>query len=475
MKRLLPLLLLIFGCTISANATHLMGGDLIVTHDSGTVYTVKFTLYRDTSGIPLSASEMLYIDSFNASSGQYAMISQASVPRNMALSTLLLPSFPYGIEVGVYTYDINLTAGSKYRFVYYNCCRNGAIQNATAPLNESMVLYTDFEVPAAANNSTPDFLALPVAYFPINTPITYNPLPYDPDADSIAWGLNTPIGDYTIATGTMTNVAGFTTPPGAATGPFTMNALTGQISWEPNTLGNFIQSFEVKEYRNGVQIGKIIRDMQYVVVAGAGPTPSFSMVSPYMTNSGDNYYYVYYDPGQPLNFQIAGTESSTGANLQMLAYGGVFQMPNPATFSVSGSGNSITGNLSWTPSASYTKDETIVFRLRDGMFSQDFTLVMRKNPSPSAVNTVTAMANNVSVYPNPAHDQLTVNLDLKNDIQGNICLYNALGQNIHTIYEGKLAKGKYQLSDHFNLPAGVYQLVVKDKGQVLKTERLLVQ
>ncbi|PZF74479.1 T9SS type A sorting domain-containing protein [Taibaiella soli] len=475
MKRLLPLLLLlIFSCSIAARATHLMGGDLIVTHNSGNNYTVTITLYRDTTGIPLTSVDFLYVDSLSATTNQFVGVLQTTVNRNWTLGTALIPSFPYGIEVGVYTYDVNLVPGNTYRFVYSNCCRNGAIQNATAPLNENMVLYTDFQAPAAANNSSPDFLAMPVAYFPVNTPITYNPLPYDPDADSIAWGLNTPIGAYQAPTA-MVSVAGFTTPPGATTGPFTMNPVTGEISWQPNTLGNFIQSFEVKEYRNGVQIGTIIRDMQYVVIPGGGATPSFSMVSPYMTNSGDGYYYVYYDPGQQLNFSISGQEASSTANLQMQAYGGVFQMAVPAMFGVTGSGNNITGNFTWTPPVTYTKDETIVFRLRDGMFSQDFTLVMRKNPSPASVGNVTAAMNSVRIFPNPAHDQVTVMLDLKNDIQGNICLYNALGQKARTIYDGKLVKGKYQLRDDFNLPAGMYQLVVRDNGQVLKTERLLVQ
>lgn len=480
MKRLLFLFVLALTLSTGARATHLMGGDMTVHQDSAGSVTFTMSLYRDTSGIPLGTSEEVQLFTYNPVTGGYLLTSTWSIPRNMALSTLLLPSFPYGVEVGVYTAQMTLAPG-QYRFVYNTCCRNGAIQNASNPLNESMDLYTDYTLPAAPDtNSTPEFLALPVAYFAVNSPATYNPLPYDPDADSISWGLNTPYGNYSFTTGggsmSFMPVAGFTTPPAATSGPFTMNPVTGQISWTPNTLGNFIQSFEVKEFRNGTQIGSIIRDMQYVVIAQSGTPPSFVMATPYMTNTTDDYNYVYYTPGQPLSFSIGGTDADPGTTLEMQAYGEVFELPNnPASFSVQGSGASINGNFTWTPSATFNKDEITVFRLRDGMFTKDFTVIFKKNPNPASVHTLAAGVNDISIFPNPAHNELNVHLDITREINSSICIFNVLGQQVHTMYQGKIQKGKINLKDNISLSTGVYQVVVKDNNQVLKTERLLIQ
>jgi hypothetical protein len=480
MKRLLLLIMLAFSLPFAVKATHLMGGDMVVHQDSANSVTLTISLYRDTSGVPLGTSETMQLFSYDSATGNYLLMSTWSIPRNMALSTLLLPSFPYGVEVGVYTAQIPLAPG-QYRFVYNTCCRNGAIQNAANPLSESMTLYTDYTMPAAPDtNSTPEFLALPVAYFAVNSPATYNPLPYDPDADSIAWNLNTPYGNYAFTTGggsmSFAPVGGFTTPAAASTGPFTMNPFTGEITWTPNTVGNFIQSFEVNEYRNGMQIGRIIRDMQYVVIPQMGNPPAFIMNTPYQTNTADNYNYLYYTPGQPLQFAIDGSDSDPNTALEMRGYGEVFELANnPATFNVSGSGGSITGNFSWTPPATFSKDEITVFRLRDGLYTKDFTIVFRKNPNPAAVTNVVAGVNDISIYPNPAHNELNIHLDLTKDINSSICICNMLGQQVQTVYQGKLMSGKTNLKDNINLPAGVYQVAVKNGNEVLKTVRLLIQ
>ncbi|HTM66766.1 MAG TPA: hypothetical protein VL093_10625, partial [Flavipsychrobacter sp.] len=273
MRRLL-LLLLTVAAGLSAQATHLMGGEIVAQFDTANNnYTITMTHYRDTMGIPMDLTVTL--DVYQGNGGVWSLVTSRTVPLNTALSTLLLPNFPYGVEVGVYTDTISLAPGS-YRIVNETCCRNGAILNMAQPLNESMSLYTDLYVDVA-NNSTPGFLAMPVAHFPINQPAYYNPLPYDPDLDSLNWNLNTPISTSgTSGSLVFTNVAGFNPPAADPLGPFTINPITGEITWTPDTVGNYVQSFEVNEVKNGVPVGKIIRDMQYVIVPGNGNnSPNF--------------------------------------------------------------------------------------------------------------------------------------------------------------------------------------------------------
>jgi hypothetical protein len=454
-----------------------MGGDLVVQKDTAGVYQLTLSLYRDILGIPLANPEEVDMYFWNTATNTYTFSTTFFINYNGTLSTALLPNFPYGVEVGIYTYPLPGLSAGKYRFVYHTCCRNGAVQNMSAPLNESMPLYTDLEVTASPSNSTPGFLAMPVTYFPVNSPASYNPLPYDPDADSIAWDLNTPIGNYTNTGGTpvFTSVAGFTAPSAAASGPFTMNPVTGEITWTPNITGNFVQSFEVKEYRNGVQIGSIIRDMQYIVVPGDSNTtpPAFVSSSPYMTNASQGYKYIYYTPGQPLSFTIGGSDQDANTNLQMQSFGTVYQLPVPAVFTTLGSGANISGTFNWTPPAGFNKDMIVVFRLRDNVFTKDFTLLMRRNPT--AIVEVGNIAQNVKVFPNPAKDQLYISMDLKQDINGSVSLYSSLGQKVKTFYTGRMMKGSFRLDEAINLAPGVYFLNVTGEGKTVYTQTVVVQ
>lgn len=475
-------LLIIFFLALIANtarATHLMGGDLVATSDTSGTYTLTLTLYRDTLGIPLATSEIIDLYIYDAVNNVYVSAGASlTAPLDPVLSTALLPSFPYGVEVGVYTTTVTLTPG-KYRFVNMTCCRNGAILNAATPLAESMVIRTDLEVDANLN-STPGCLALPVAYFPVNVPSTYNPLPYDPDGDSISWNLNVPIGyyeyDMPTAAFTFTDVLGFAAPAADPAGPFTMNPVTGEISWTPDTVGNFIQSFIVNEYKNGVQVGSMVRDMQYVVIPGNGnSSPFFVPVTPYNTNTSQNYYYAYYTPGQLFSFQIEGTDLDQ-STLQMEAYSELFQNNNPAVFNTNVIGTDIVGTLQWTPASTYNKDVTVVFRLRDGMFTQDFTLLLKKNPNPNSVTTISSNISNVTAYPNPAHHELNVLLQLdKNVDNASVTLYNPLGQKISELYNGKLMKGNITLNHPINLAPGIYYLNVRENGTTVKTINVSVQ
>jgi hypothetical protein len=254
-----------------------------------------------------------------------------------------------------------------------------------------------------------------------------------------------------------------------------MNAVTGQISWTPDTVGNYIQSFIIDEYKNGVQVGSMIRDMQYVVVPqGSNSSPLFMQITPYLTNPTQDYNYAYYDPEQPFSFQIQGVDPDNN-NLQMQCFSELLTGANPATFTVAGAANNIIGTFNWIPSLNATKDILVVFRVRDGIFSQDFTLLLRKNPNPTNVKNASSMINNLVVYPNPAKNKLNISVDLQKDINSDISLFNSLGQNVSSIYQGKLKKGNNILTQNLDLPAGIYHMVVKDNGAVIKTVRVAVQ
>ena len=486
--RLFPLLAFALLAYLPTNATHLMGGDIGVTKDANGAYILEHVNFRDTLGIPAYAQAQYHVEKWDTSTSAWVHITSGSMPQDTVNSGGLLVGIPYGIEVYRYKSDAgdldtifaNNGVG-KYRFITKDCCRNIAIQNLTNPGSESFVItceYTYDPAPTASQYS-PEFLAIPIIYGPINNAWVYNPLPFDADADSLSWSMNTPHGKYTPAGG-IVNCVGYTTPPAAATGPFTLNSATGQVDWTPNTLGNFVASFEITEYKNGVEIGSVLRDMQYVVIPDSnanGPIamPEFTPITSYNQqqpdpNENNGYNYMYYNPGVPLSFTIGATDQNNGDVLTMTAFGELLNNGSNAAFSFvsTGSGNQVNGTFTWTPNATDSKDFVIVIRANDGAFSKDFTLVLRKWVAPTTVNNL-ANDLNITVYPNPVKANSQVSLQINTnenmrdvqlqivDISGKIIE----AQNLNVIHAGTT-----DIKLNENLQTGFYfaKVIAKDES-----------
>ncbi len=478
MKKLLPLLLLL--CMgLGAQASHLMGGEISVKDLGNSMFEVKITNYRDTMGIPMYQEVDLYVDSFDAATATYYNMGSQTIDLNPAYSLPLLPNFPYGVEVGIYV-DTLLLGPGQYRLTSYECCRNAAIINMANPGSEGMALVTDFTAPAVGDtNSSPDFLQMPVTYFPLNTAINYNPVPIDVDGDSLAWSLNVPYGDYSNTNGVDT-VAGFVAPSADPSGPFTMNPVTGEITWTPDMLGNFVQSFKIDEYRNGVLQGSVIRDYQYVVINPTGnnqaPPQAVVQSGNVQYNSTDDYYYMEYTPGQLLTFNIVGTDADVNTTLTMTSVSKIFNLNDPATFTTSLIGSNLNGVLNWTPPAGYNEKEIIVFRVQDGTWTTDYTLRLEpKNSNPTGIDNVESSVSQLEVYPNPTQNEFTLSLNNKKSGSASIEIYNHLGQNVGQIFQGDLPSGQWKMQHQEELPAGVYMISVRIEGEQAQTIPLMIK
>ena len=64
-----------------------------------------------------------------------------------------------------------------------------------------MEFLTYVNVDSANPNSSPTYIAPPVIYLPTNNVWQYNPLPFDPDGDSLVWNLSVPLSNNTTVAG----------------------------------------------------------------------------------------------------------------------------------------------------------------------------------------------------------------------------------------------------------------------------------
>ena len=439
---------------MGASASHLMGGQITAQHLGGLDYQVTLKIYRDTLGINVTSSLNINIESINTT------VYSNSIP----LLTMGPVSLGNGAEEYTYTGDVTLPSAGQYLLSWSNCCRNSSILNLTNPAGAGMFLSSILD--CNSTNSTPDFLNPPVTLAQNNQPFYYNPLPFDADGDSLHWALDIPQDQGPGSTSFP--IAGYFHPLSDPSMPFSMDSLTGEISMLPNTIGNFVISIICEEYRQGVLLGKIRRDMQFIV----SPAPNNPVPPAFIPNATPISYRTFtFPPGYAFQMSISAPDPDN-QTVNITANGEVFQLAqNAATFSVN-STTPVTADFQWTPAAMHARSlpYLTVFRVSENFgpftFSNDYSY--RFFVDPTITSVVDHQFGQPSIYPNPANDVLHIRyFSLLGGEKVNMGIYNVAGQlisenlfntaggeNLFTVPTEQLNEGLYLLrfNQNFSKP-----------------------
>ena len=478
MKKLL-LFTLATALSMSSYSTHLMGGQIVTSYlgtDSlGSHYAVELTAYRDTIGIPMVTSAVFYVSELDTS-GNWNSLFSSTVSYDTTSGNLFLPvQSAYGVEVYIYNDTITLPGDGYYSISYEECCRNGAIINMSNPLSESMRLTTYFTSDSLNPNSSASYLSPPVAYLPADTLWSYNPLPFDPDGDSLVWSLVTPLGLTSMVNGyEYLSDSIYSNPSGI----FTLDSVTGSLSWSASLVGNFEASFLIEEYRNGAKIGEMRRDMQFIVVPDTlNSMPQVSNMQSVPTNSG-GYPYVKINPGQNYQLHLIANDADVNDVLDMEAYGAPFNFSvSPASHSVSltGNGNEIEGIFSWTPDITHISPipYIVVFRTTDFFFYYDETIQFEVTSEVLSLTNIEGIEIS-NIYPNPANNKLFIPISLDRSDNVSIEIYNMIGVKISE-NNMNLGTGNHMIMKDIDLNSGQYIVVIRDKnGTAINTQQLVI-
>ncbi|MDG2059548.1 MAG: T9SS type A sorting domain-containing protein, partial [Flavobacteriales bacterium] len=465
--------------SMSSYSTHLMGGQIVTSYlgtDSlGSHYAVELTAYRDTIGIPMVTSAVFYVSELDTS-GNWNSLFSSTVSYDTTSGNLFLPvQSAYGVEVYVYNDTITLPGDGYYSISYEECCRNGAIINMSNPLSESMRLTTYFTSDSLNPNSSASYLSPPVAYLPADTLWSYNPLPFDPDGDSLVWSLVTPLGLTSMVNGyEYLSDSIYSNPSGI----FTLDSITGSLSWSASLVGNFEASFLIEEYRNGAKIGEMRRDMQFIVVPDTlNSMPQIANMQSVPTNSG-GYPYVKINPGQNYQLHLIANDADVNDVLDMEAYGAPFDFSvSPASHSVSltGNGNEIEGIFSWTPDITHISPipYIVVFRTTDFFFYYDETIQFEVTSEVLSLTNIEGIEIS-NIYPNPANNKLFIPISLDRSDNVSIEIYNIIGVKISE-NNMNLGTGNHVIMKDIDLNSGQYIVVIRDKnGTAINTQQLVI-
>lgn len=460
MKKLLLTLILGLGLTNYTNASHMMGGQITVEHISGMDYRVVYTAYRDMTGIPIAqVASINFVDSVSGTS--------FIVPIHYdTLVTVLVP----GVEEYVYDTIVTFPNAGSWYISYEECCRNAAILNMTSPASESHHFYSIVLIDTT--NSTPVFLNPPIVMAQENVPFYYNPLPFDFDGDSIAWSLDVPLSSSGLP------VAGYVLPSSDSLVPFNMDPLTGEITFLPNQLGHFQVSVRVKEYRNGIQIGEITRDMQLIVVQSLNVPPVLMISSNSAPFNGKTYTIA---PNAAFSMTVSIFDQDN-QGLTLTGNGEAFGLAsNPAVLSVVNGASSATATVAWTPNSTQARTAPYVIGLRvsenygNMVFQSDVSVSLRVGVEVTGINENSNDAQ-LSVSPNPAADQFNIQFVSKSNSDVAVDVMTIDGKNAAQFVNTEIAAGLNVIQvNNLHLAKGIYIVRLNQDGKSLGMQRLVIQ
>ena len=295
------MILLAFTVSLTASASHLLGG-YMQAYQRGNTDTVDLyvTLFTDPQGISQST---IVVNEYKNVNGSYQ--SQANIT-----VTNPQPGYFQGMNISQYHTVLVLTSGD-YRFVYSNCCR-GMMSNASSSMNSSFTIGMDF-MKSSMPNSAPVLLNFLPSTWVTGTQQQSMMFSFDVDGDSISIEADDALNQYST-TGTFVPLAPFNQLNNYGTYNVNMN---GVITWSPTTMGLFCTGYKISEYRNGVLIGTNRVQQVYTVVQGSTPNVS----APFnMTFNNDSTITINHDLNDGDSLQV-GFTGSNYTNAQLVIFG----------------------------------------------------------------------------------------------------------------------------------------------------------
>lgn len=328
---------------IDVFATHNRAGEITYRQISGLTYEFTIATYTKESSVDADRSE-LTIFWGDGTSSVLPRTAEASLGNDIKLNRY----------TGTHTYS------GPFNYVVYMIDPNRieSILNISGSVNVPFYIEDTLKIldPTVYGfNSSPILLNPPIDFGNVNEIFLHNPNAFDPDGDSLSYRLIPP------KQGVGMNVPGYTSPMQINPGPdniLTLDEKTGELRWEyPQRQGIYNVAILITEYRNGLPIGTVVRDLQIIIQAENNRPPVIEGKDEICVVAGDTIREIY-----------RATDPDAGNQIRFISNGAPYQVAqDKAVFSVLQQGNPATAQFYWETSCSHLRntDYQIVIKAED--------------------------------------------------------------------------------------------------------------
>ncbi|MBO7571067.1 MAG: gliding motility-associated C-terminal domain-containing protein [Bacteroidales bacterium] len=193
--------------------------------------------------------------------------------------------------------------------------RNANVTNIPNSVNTLFAISTTMIIePTLGLNSTPILTQPPVDKAAVGQVFVHNPGAYDPDGDSLSYKITpcreengTPIPNYSYP---------------AASNYIRVDEITGDLVWNtPVYVGVYNVAMLIEEWRDGIKIGEIIRDMQIEVYDSGNTIPQIDLVA--LDTVYGNHDSICIEAGTHFMFNVEARDANNDSII-LTAYGAPF-------------------------------------------------------------------------------------------------------------------------------------------------------
>ena len=273
MKRKLLLVIGFLFCFVfTARATHQRAAEITYKWLGGNAYEFTLTCYTYTPSPAGLQRDSLLV--------QWGDGSEAYIPR------VVLQNLGEDYTLNVYKQIHNYSTSGAYTISMEDANRNFGVINVPNSVMVPMHIETELVInPFLGYNNSVQLLNAPVDKGCVGKLYLHNPSAYDPDGDSLSYRLVTCKGQDGI------EIPGYTLPQ--ASHSIEIDPVTGELRWDaPILQGEYNVAIMVEEWRHGVKIGSVVRDMQILISACGNDLPEIQCDEQYCLMAGEQLDFV---------------------------------------------------------------------------------------------------------------------------------------------------------------------------------------
>ena len=340
-----------------ARATHAMGSSITYKWINDTTFEITYWFYRDCMGILPVDPQRVNLDAVSCG---YHLVDSLAVtsyseitpicPADSARSTCTSNpnnTIP-GAQEYIYRKTLHIPRCQDWVISIDQCCRNNAITNLVGPGNLSMYMSTSLNNASVPVDNSPIFYDIPAVFLMVGQPYNLNFGAFDSDGDSLSYQFTNPYSYGSAITNYQSGLS-FANPVISST-PVTLDAVTGIFSCTPSTAQVAVVAINVNEYRQGILIGSIRRDIQLIVTVGSNNLPLTDGVN------GSGQFHISVCANNNLTFTVPSHDTDAGDSITLRVLNNI---PG-ATYTVSSTAQP-TLTFNWSPDSTMVRGVPYVF------------------------------------------------------------------------------------------------------------------